>query len=376
VPKASIIIPAYNAERFISQAVDSALSQTYPDFEVIVVDDGSTDGTRAVLSAYGDKIHYIYQENKGPSAARNAGFLASQGDYLLFLDSDDLIAPNKLELQVSLLEAQPDFGLVYSGWDYINEDGTQILHEMRPQKQGRLLKDLLRRTLYFNPSAAVIRRECLVRAGLFDESLRAAEDIDLWTRIARAGYTFGYIDQLLLLYRVHHGSLFTHISNQARNEFARLNKFFADPGLPADIKALEAEAYSIVHYEIAARYYRAGEIKLGQDHLCQAIAICPTLSTDEEWLLGWLTFFALNSWTDDPQQFMDLIFDNLPAAATTLGSLRRRAYGRYHIAAVFSKYQKSQPKEIRQHILPALLGDPAIIRNRGFISISLRSLFG
>ena len=376
MPKVSIIIPAYNQEQFVTQAVDSALAQTYPNVEVIVIDDGSTDGTRDVLANYGKKIKYIHQQNKGLAGARNTGILAAQGDYLLFLDSDDIIPPSKLELQVPLLETQPEFGLVYSAWQCVNEDCTQVLLEYRMNKQGNLLRDLLRRTFFCIPAAAIIRRECLERVGLFDESLRAAEDTDMWIRLAYAGYAFGYIDEILLLYRIHGASLSAKVSHQVQYEFARLDKFFANPDLPSDVKALEAEAYAVLHYDAAGGYYQVGEIEQGQAHLRQAIEICPAISSGEEWLLDWLIHLALHYRTDAPDQFMNILFDNLPPEATTLRSLRQRAYGYYHTASVFSKYAGGQLKEIRQHILPALLGNPTIIRNRGFISISLRSLLG
>jgi glycosyltransferase involved in cell wall biosynthesis len=376
VPKASVIIPTYNHDRFVSQAVDSALAQTYPDVEVVVVDDGSTDQTRTQLAKYEGQIDYIYQENKGLSAARNAGILAARGDYFLFLDADDLVSSDKLELHVPLLEARPDFGLVYSGWKYIDEDNTQVLGEVRPGKQGQVLKDLLCRTLFFPPGAAVVRRECLDQVGLFDESCPAAADTDMWVSIARAGYAFGYVDRALCQYRVVKGSMSSNNANQARNEFARLDKFFADPDLPDDIKALEAEVYSILHYEFGAKCYHAGEVDLGQEHLRKAISTCPSLASDREWLLEWIAGYALGPHIEEPCRLIDLIFDNLPPEATTLRSLRRQAYGRYHTAAAFSAYQAYQFKKIRPHILPALRGDPSVIRNRGFLRIAVQSLFG
>ena len=261
-------------------------------------------------------------------------------------------------------------------FQYIDEENTQVLHESRPNKQGHVLKDLLRRTLFFPPGTAVVRRECLDRVGPFDETCPAAADTDMWIRIARAGYAFGYVDQPLFQYRVVKDSMSSRTASQARDEFARLDKFFTDPGLPDDIKALEAEAYAALHYEFGAKCYHAGEIELGQDHLRAAISSCPSLASDEEWLLEWIAGYALGPHVDEPRRLIDLIFDHLPPEATTLRSLRRRAHGRYHAAAAFSAYQTDQPKEIRSHIWPALSGDPSIIRNRGFVRIAVRSLLG
>ncbi|NIV30517.1 MAG: glycosyltransferase, partial [Anaerolineae bacterium] len=365
MPKASVVIPTYNQARFIAAAVESALAQTCPDVEIIVVDDGSTDDTQAVLSDYRDTVHTIYQQNRGLAGARNTGFLASRGDYLLFLDSDDLMHPDKLAAHVALLEAEPDFGLVYSAWQQISADGTEILGEVRPHRQGQLLKELLLRQFFFFASAAVVRRECMERVGLFDESLRWNEDADMWLRLARAGHAFGYIDRPLLQYRIHPDSMTANIDpEQVQGWLAGLDKFFAAPDLPDDIRALEAEAYSVLHYETAARYYRAGQIEQGQEHLGQAISICPVL--DEEWLLEWIAGTALDPRTRHPDQFIDLLFDNLSPEASSLRSLRRRARGRYHTAAAFSAYRSHNLKRARAHILPALREDPSIIRSRGF----------
>ena len=376
MPRVSVIIPTYNHERFVAQAVESALAQTYTDLEVIVVDDGSTDHTREALIDYGRQITYIYQENLGLSAARNRGISAARGDVFLFLDADDLIPPDKLALQLPVLDAQPDLGLVYSGFQYITEDGARVLREIRPNKEGHVLKDLLRRTLFFPPGAALVRRECLEQVGLFEQACPAAADTEMWVRIARAGYAFGYVDRPLFQYRIVPGSMSSNLTNQARDEFIRLEKFFADPNLPAEIKALEAEARSVVHYEFAAKYYHAGDGERGQAHLCEAISACPSLSGDEEWLLEWIAGYALGPHAEEPQRVIDTIFDNLPPEAETLRSLRRRAHGRYHTAAAFSAYQIREIKRIRPHILPALWGDPSVILNRGFIRIAVESLLG
>ena len=375
LPPVSVIIPTYNQARFVAETVESALAQTYPNVEVIVVDDGSTDGTQTVLATYLEKIHYIRQENRGLSGARNTGFLSSHGDYLLFLDSDDLIPPDKLALHVPLLEAEPGFGLVYSAWQQINEDGTRVLGEVRPNKQGQLLKELLRRSFFFFASAAVVRRECLEKVGLFDESLPWGEDADMWLRMARAGYAFGYLDRPLLQYRIHAHSMTAHVNPQQVQGWTDvLCKFFADPELPDDVRALEAKAYSVLHYETAGRYYRAGAIDLAQHHLRQAMRTCP--SPEPEWLLEWIAGTALDARTQEPDAFIDLVFDNLASEASAYHPLRRRAHGRYHAAAAFSAYGSHDLENVRTHVIPALSGDPSLIWNRGFLRIAVQSLLG
>lgn len=374
MPTVSIIIPTYNQDRFIAQTVESALAQTYPQTEVIVVDDGSADNTSAVLAEYGGRIRHIYQENKGQSAARNTGIAASRGQYLLFLDGDDLIPPHKLELHVALLDAHPEFGLVYSGFQYLSEDGTEILGEERPRKQGAVLEDLLRRTFTFPPGAAVIRRECLDRVGLFDEALKGPVDTDMYVRIAAAGYHFGYIEQPLLLYRVVRSSVSGDIEGMRRNEFGRLDKLFARPDLPDHIRALMGEAYAVMHYEFGAKCYHVGDIESAQEHLRQAIALCPALSENREWLLEWIAGYAHGPRVETPMQFIDALFAHLPPEAVTLKGLKRRAKGRYHVAAAFRDHWGRRYKGARAHIVPAITGDPSILRNRGFLRIAADSV--
>ena len=162
----SIIIPTYNHAHFISDAVNSCLEQTYPNIEIIVVDDGSTDNTQQVLEPYSSQIKYIYQKNAGPAAARNNGARASNGNYLLFLDSDDWLSSEQIALQIIELNKRPEYGLVYSAWKNVDETSKQIIGEVRPKTEGDVLKKLLLRELFFSPGAALIRKKCFDKGRL------------------------------------------------------------------------------------------------------------------------------------------------------------------------------------------------------------------
>jgi len=372
--RVSVIIPTYNHEHYVCQAVDSALRQTYPDAEVLVVDDGSTDGTQQRLAAYGDNIRYIYQPNKGLAAARNTGVRAAQGGHFLFLDADDMIPPEKLGAQMPVLEANPDSGLVYSAWQYISADGTRVLGESRPARQGHMFRELLRQRFSFPVASAVVRRTCFERIGLLDETLTAAEDTDLWLRIARAGYAFGYVDHPLFQYRVVQGSVSRHHAHQARNALALLDRFFSEPNLPAELAGLRSEAYGALHYEHAARFYHAGTLEAAREHLRQALTICPELGADEEWVLEWIAGYALGPDVEAPHRFIDDVFTNLPPEGAALRGLRRRAHGRHNAARAFSAYQGHEWRQVRRSVLQALLYDPALIGNRGLVRIALQSL--
>ena len=207
MPKVSIIIPTYNTANYISEAVDSALAQTYPDSEIIVVDDGSTDGTRQLLESYGHRIRYIYQDNQGVSTARNKGVQEAQGEYMAFLDADDIWYPDKIMKEVSVAEQNLQVPLFFSDAESFNEKGLLKSSNMPPRDalyekgsfryqisktrlndgaviQGDFYKDLLLGN-FVTLSTAFIRKEYLEQAGGFNKGLSVNADYDLWLRISR-----------------------------------------------------------------------------------------------------------------------------------------------------------------------------------------------
>ena len=185
-PLVSIVIPTYNYGRYVTQAIDSALSQTYPHIEVIVLDDGSTDDTKARLKPYEGRISYVYQENRGLSAARNAAIRLSRGDLVAFLDSDDIWLDDKLACQVAVLTANPGVGLVSCAFiEFDDRVGVKrtFVYPHHPDRAA-LRRELLFANVVSGGSGAVVRRALLERAGLFDERLRGAEDWDMWLRLS------------------------------------------------------------------------------------------------------------------------------------------------------------------------------------------------
>lgn len=184
MPKVSVIIPTYNRAPFITQALESVFAQTFKDFEIIVVDDGSTDNTQEVLKKFDGRIISILQENQGISPTRNRGIKLALGQYIAFLDSDDFWTPEKLEDQVKVLYANPKVGIVYSRMPIINAQGVKI--GMKPSGvSGRNFRELLEVWGDLPTSTVMVRRECFDKAGFFDPELQTGEDIELWIRIAR-----------------------------------------------------------------------------------------------------------------------------------------------------------------------------------------------
>jgi len=204
VPSVSVIIPTYQRSHWVSEAIESVLAQTYKDYEIIVVNDGSTDNTAQVLNQFQDKIRIIEQDNKGSSAARNIAIQNSQGRYIAFLDDDDRWLPSKLEKQIALLESERKVGLIYS--DMFLFDEKEVFPEPRGKKHPIHLGRISWMLFLFGSSvplasSVVVRRETLDEIGLFDETLRFCVDYDLWLRISEKWLLY-YLDEPLTMYRL------------------------------------------------------------------------------------------------------------------------------------------------------------------------------
>ncbi len=181
----SVIIPAYNKADFTARAVESVLAQTYGDIEIIVVDDGSVDETKSALAPYFGKVKYLYKENGGASSARNLGIQQASGEYIAFLDCDDIYFPEKIEKSVKCLEANPDFGFVHTPVYFIDEKGETLGRYPRFKRAptGTIAKKLLLKNFVCN-STPVVRKSCFKKAGLFDETIFTPADWDIWIRFA------------------------------------------------------------------------------------------------------------------------------------------------------------------------------------------------
>jgi len=211
MPRVSVVIPTYNCERFLKRTIDSALRQTYRDFEVIIVDDGSTDETQSLVATYGDVVRSVYQSNQGVSAARNAALSRATGEFIAYLDADDLWHPEKLANQVEYLDAHPACGFIHTEVSVIDEQ-DKIIHARfnqetgRPVPQGKCVRDILSRS-HIQTLTVVERRVVFDDVGDFDLRLSVAEDYLHWIRIVLKGYEIGYLSEPLGNYRWRAGSL-------------------------------------------------------------------------------------------------------------------------------------------------------------------------
>lgn len=203
-PRVSVVIPAFNAEAYLAETVSSVLAQTFRDCEIVAVNDGSTDGTRSVLAAFGDRLRVIDQENRGLPGARNRGVAEARGEWVAFLDADDLWLPEKLEKQMALVEADPSYELVYTNRYNIGVVGDlpEVQSDVQPLLAGDVFEDLLTVGNVITVSSSLVRRSTFLALGGFDETLRAAEDWDLWLRLTATGRV-GVVADPLVRYRHH-----------------------------------------------------------------------------------------------------------------------------------------------------------------------------
>jgi glycosyltransferase involved in cell wall biosynthesis len=286
-PKVSVVIPAYNSGRFLGEAIQSVLDQTFGDFELIVVDDGSTDNTRDVVRSFTDpRIEYIYQKNRGSSAAYNRGIHASGGEYIAFLDSDDIWFPQNLELKVKMLDSNPGIALVCSD-TYLFDDQTgnilgrywhdhaQFKSWFDPRKAAQNpLRYMLSRGTFIIETITMVRREVFNEVGDYDESLRSHEDWDVWCRVTQR-FAIETIDMPLSMNRRHDTNLSGNSEQMYESEQMALNKALHSYSLEPDEVALVKRRLARLHFLYGSRSVVDGEIALGRKRLLTSIRIDP-----------------------------------------------------------------------------------------------------
>ena len=268
--KVSVIIPAYNGDRYLGEAINGVLAQTYGDYEIIVVDDGSTDNTPEVVRQFGDRLKYFSQTNQGVAASRNLGFEKSQGEYIAFLDQDDIFLTHKLASQVALLDRDRDLGMVNSGWEIVDEQG-KLLSAVQPWQQ---IPDLsLANLIIWKPvflGAMMFRRSWLERSPGFNPSLEQTPDVDLVLRLAATGCNAAWVEQTTVKYRQHEGNASNNTLLQAQELEQIVSRFFSQPNLSPEIKNLAAKSRYQSLIWSAWRLHQTGLLTQMQEYLYQS----------------------------------------------------------------------------------------------------------
>lgn len=275
-PEVSVIIPSYNCDRYLPEAVASVLQQTYSDWEILIIDDGSTDNTQQVIQPYAsDRLRYVYQPNQGVSAARNHGIHLAQGVFIAFLDADDFFFPEKLAAQLDVFAQHPDLGIVHSGWRRVNAQGMP-LNDVKPWQQApKLDMESWLRWKPVLPSAMMFRRDWLVRSGGFDSRFPPAEDTELVLRLARLGCQADWLRQITVGYRQHENSAMYKGLPQARSLAAVIDHFFATPDLPERIRQLEPQIRYNTLVWVAWYLHQTGHVAEMAEYLQRAAKDSP-----------------------------------------------------------------------------------------------------
>jgi glycosyltransferase involved in cell wall biosynthesis len=235
-PLVSVIIPTYNREQLVSYAIQSILNQTYGDWELLVVDDGSTDQTEEVIRLFKDpRISYYQQKNLGPAAARNYGLRVARGELIAFLDSDDLFATDKLERQVAWMNNHPEISLGFTGYQEIDGEGNPTGYVATCQQGNITLIDLLK-GWSFSFSTVMVRKACVEGIGLLDESFRSGEEWEWMLRMSLNGELLAGLPEPLTLGRVHSGNMVRSPQIVGDQGLRILDIVFSQPNFPAELK--------------------------------------------------------------------------------------------------------------------------------------------
>ncbi|NOZ28730.1 MAG: glycosyltransferase [Chloroflexi bacterium] len=388
MPKVSVIIPTYNHARYLGEAIQSALDQTYQDLEIIVIDDGSTDSTPQVVSTFGDRVRYVWQENRGLSAARNTGIRIAEGEIIALLDADDKWAPEYLATMVPALQSDESIGAAYCGWRYVDAHGKelpQIAIKTVPPDQ---LYATLAYSNFLNVCGVIVRRACFDHVGLFDESLRACEDWDMWLRILPRYQMVG-VPQALVRYRIHGRNMTADLERMATARRAVVQKHFGpEEGDPATWPPIRRRAYGGLYLNMALAHLQQGHRLQAQEYLRRAFTVYPQLASKLDAFYeigcahqppgfhGVFSHLDLNRSVQDMLGSLQAVFED-DVLPTELQRIRSEAYGHAYLALGLLAYGCRHMGQTRGFLLRAIMAYPPVaLRHRQVVSKFLKSLLG
>jgi glycosyltransferase involved in cell wall biosynthesis len=274
-PLVSVIIPAYNAARYLPATLQSCFDQTYPHLEIIVVDDGSSDETAQLMAGY-PSVQYIRQANQGPAIARNTGMEQARGDYLQFLDADDLLLPPKIERCLAGFEAHPQAGVVYCDYEYRTPDLQALSPVPKPhhtQPQGKIAATLIHSTAtYWCVPCPLVKSDLARQVGGFTPGFNGVEDWHFWIKLAAQGAEFWPLPEVLVWYRHSPTSLSRNPVLMAQSRLAAMQ---ALRGLPLPPEVDLEEKIAGRHHALAMRLWYEGQPVQARQHFQQAKSLHP-----------------------------------------------------------------------------------------------------
>lgn len=266
-PLVSVILPVYNGKKFLSEAIESVIAQTYSDWEIIAVNDGSTDASLEILRKYEQqlpsKINVINQENYGISIARNRAIASAKGEYIAFLDCDDLWLPNKLKKQVDFLDSNSEIGLLYSDCYVLdsNSNMKEDIYSLRTKPRKGNIFHILLYNNFIPTSTVIVRRGVLKEIGLFNPRYKISQDYDLWLRIAET-YPVDFLNEPLAKYRFRHEGISRNVELMVNEDFQILEFWLnKKPELRRELKSKIKQKKARLHYQLVLYYYHNHKIK-------------------------------------------------------------------------------------------------------------------
>jgi glycosyltransferase involved in cell wall biosynthesis len=387
IPLVSVIIPCYNHAHFVGEAIKSVLEQDYQHYEIILVDDGSTDNTREVVAQFGFKVRYIYQQNQGLSAARNSGLRAARGELVGFLDADDLYEPNFLSTLVAILKANPQADAVHCACRFVdrfNNPLPQIAGKVVPASQ---LYSTMLKGNFLTPVCMFAYKYCYEETGGFDRAFQGVADWDMWLRISKS-FTVIATEQVLARYRVTPYSMSTDIESMLED---RLNVLAKHVGTkPSDRSSLsneELESYSRVYLRAAVEYLQTGD--QGQAYKCfyQALHLSPPLVEFQDifYELAWGCTprgqrgdFSLLDLTHNAQVLLEMLKKVFTDAriSPALKQHERGAYSNAFLVLSQLSFGKGQPEDIRKFWLLTLSKSPTSAFRKDYVLLIFKSFLG
>jgi glycosyltransferase involved in cell wall biosynthesis len=272
-PAVSVLMTTYNRSNYIKEAIDSVLNQSYKNFELIIIDDGSTDNTFDIVKSIKDRrISYYYQDNSGQNSARNTGIILSDGEYIAMIDSDDIWEADKLKKQVEILDKYNEIGLVFCGTVFINQDNEIVYKKPLIDYKGDVLKKLLLTNFLYNGSCPLFRRAGIVKTGMFDTSFERMTDWEFYLRYALYNKFWG-ISEYLLRYRIHDDTMSSDFEKYQIWGFKIIDSIFSNIDFPEKYQKLRKKAYAMRYRYMGIRCFEKRLLKEARNYFNKAFKL-------------------------------------------------------------------------------------------------------
>lgn len=375
MPQISVIIPTYNRADLLHEAIQSVLDQQQVDLELIVIDDGSTDDTAAVVTHHlsDGRLRYVRQAKHGRSRARNHGAHLARSRYVAFLDSDDRFLPGGLAEHWRVLSNLPGPGMTIGGYEIVDER-RQRLGERRPWEEGDLALSAWLFNCFGLPGSAVVARSWFEQVGGFDQMCEIAEDWDLFLRLAHAGCPMAWVTANVCEYRQHPGNSTRTLELRCEGSLRALKKLFGSRDLPPALAREETHAVAWAHIGFARRAFLAGDTQRAQEHLREVIALYPPFAHRRKSELIEALLTAPVGTPADSESLRSGVVRHLPPELHVTARDLRRARARVEMAQFFRLAASDTPRAAHPHLRAGLRLDTRWLANRGVLAYLVRQL--